>query len=261
MINATSSSNTFLYELNVKKGRLDNLIKHIDEQNEKLANEPSNVINQSIDKFQSKSRLKDDAKGLLSLSGYTPSLKVSIWGKLNGLDTSISKTRQKELRDFIESTQILGLTGDYKLNKSIKAKVMSIDEYIKVHKKHEGVARYEDSELYNMLDMYSDINEFKQKWLEFSTRRHNDLRASEELANYVAPASIADVGSSDPQLARRLMMDKQPKSEIITYELEKDPNFAFLKDKIDQIDEKIGLEILGDTEKLIAQKKKLDMYV
>ncbi|MGG7073020.1 hypothetical protein U5B43_02000 [Campylobacter sp. 9BO] len=50
-------------------------------------------------------------------------------------------------------------------------------------------------------------------------------------------------------------MDKQSKSKIITYELEKDPNFAFLKDKIDQIDEKIGLEILGDTKNLQLKRK------
>ena len=47
------------------------------------------------------------ARKAYSLSGYTEDDKISIWGKINGLDPSMSKGEVAELKKFIDSTKVL----------------------------------------------------------------------------------------------------------------------------------------------------------
>ena len=57
---------------------------------------------------------------IFSLSGYTKDDKISVWGKINGLDPSIDKEKATELKKFIDSTKALaaneGLAGYKNLN-------------------------------------------------------------------------------------------------------------------------------------------------
>ena len=45
------------------------------------------------------------ARRIFSLSGYTRDDKISIWGKLNGLDPSTDKEKAAELKSFVDSTR------------------------------------------------------------------------------------------------------------------------------------------------------------
>ena len=42
----------------------------------------------------------------LSLSGYSSNDKISIWGKMNGLDSSMGKDEVASLKNFVDSTKL-----------------------------------------------------------------------------------------------------------------------------------------------------------
>lgn len=42
----------------------------------------------------------------LSLSGYSSNYKISIWGKINGIDSSMSKDEVASLKNFVDSTKL-----------------------------------------------------------------------------------------------------------------------------------------------------------
>ena len=111
----------------------------------------------------------------LSLSGYSSNYKISIWGKINGIDSSMSKDEVASLKNFIDSTKL------WRLNSIITSEKngFSVDEFIKNHKmsinnkiiNNAFGALYLSREATNLLDSDLSIDKFKDKWLEFTAER------------------------------------------------------------------------------------------
>jgi len=66
----------------------------------------------------------------LSLSGYSSNDKISIWGKINGIDSSMSKDEVASLKNFVDSTKL------WRLNSIITSEKngFSVDEFNKTCK-------------------------------------------------------------------------------------------------------------------------------
>ena len=106
---------------------------------------------------------------IFSLSGYTKDDKISVWGKINGLDPSVNKSEVAELKKFIDSTKALaaneGLAGYKNLN---------VDD---VRTDLGGVGTGFMSgfvmlrEITDLLDSDMHIDKFKDKWLEFTAEK------------------------------------------------------------------------------------------
>ena len=62
-----------------------------------------------IKKGSSISDSQDAARKTFSLSGYTSEREISVWGKLSGLDKSMSKDEVENLKKFVDSVKILGI--------------------------------------------------------------------------------------------------------------------------------------------------------
>ena len=112
----------------------------------------------------------------LSLSGYSSNDKISIWGKMNGLDSSMGKDEVASLKNFVDSTKL------WRINSIITSEKngFSVDEFNKTYKisttldaliNHENGALHLSREATNLLDSDLDTNEFKDKWLEFTAER------------------------------------------------------------------------------------------
>ena len=115
----------------------------------------------------------------LSLSGYSSNDKISIWGKMNGLDSSMGKDEVASLKNFVDSTKL------WRLNSIITSEKngFSVDEFNKTYKisastdnlniliNHANGTLYLNREATNLLDSDLSIDEFKDKWLEFTAER------------------------------------------------------------------------------------------
>ena len=106
---------------------------------------------------------------IFSLSGYTKDDKISVWGKINGLDSSIDKEKATELKKFIDSTKALaaneGLAGYKNLN---------VDD-VRTDLGDVGTGFMPGfvmlREITDLLDSDMDIDKFKDKWLEFTAEK------------------------------------------------------------------------------------------
>jgi len=106
---------------------------------------------------------------IFSLSGYTKDDKISVWGKINGLDPSIDKEKATELKKFIDSTKALaaneGLAGYKNLN---------VDD-VRTDLGGVGTGFMPGfvilREITDLLDSDMDIDKFKDKWLEFAAEK------------------------------------------------------------------------------------------
>ena len=114
------------------------------------------------------------ARKAYSLSGYTEDDKISIWGKINGLDPSMSKGEVAALKKFIDSTKVL------QNNSNMENDVFSVDEFMSVfnvdigsfgvgHTKGIGLKMAVD--MTNLLDSDMDLEKFKDKWLEVTAEK------------------------------------------------------------------------------------------
>ena len=114
------------------------------------------------------------ARKAYSLSGYTEDDKISIWGKINGLDPSMSKGEVTELKKFIDSTKVL------KNNSNMENDVFSVDGLMSTfnvdlggfgvgHTKGTGLKMAVD--MTNLLDSDMDLEKFKDKWLEVAAEK------------------------------------------------------------------------------------------
>ena len=116
----------------------------------------------------------------LSLSGYSSNDKISIWGKINGLDSSMSKDEVASLKNFVDSTKL------WRLNSIITSEKngFSVDEFNKTYKiytnvtnalgaliNHDIGALHLSREATNLLDSDLSVDKFKDKWLEFTAER------------------------------------------------------------------------------------------
>ncbi|MBF0901784.1 MAG: hypothetical protein HXK57_03985 [Campylobacter concisus] len=116
----------------------------------------------------------------LSLSGYSSNDKISIWGKINGIDSSMSKDEVASLKNFVDSTKL------WRLNSIITSEKngFSVDEFNKTYNisasatdalgimiNHANGALHLSREATNLLDSDLSIDDFKDKWLEFTAER------------------------------------------------------------------------------------------
>lgn len=117
----------------------------------------------------------------LSLSGYSSNYKISIWGKINGIDSSMSKDEVASLKNFVDSTKL------WRLNSILTSEKngFSVDEFNKTYKistnvtntlgalinNHDNGTLHLSREATNLLDSDLSIDDFKDKWLEFTAER------------------------------------------------------------------------------------------
>ena len=116
----------------------------------------------------------------LSLSGYSSNDKISIWGKINGIDSSMGKDEVASLKNFVDSTKL------WRLNSILTSEKngFSVDEFNKTYKistnvtntlvaliNHDNGTLHLSREARNLLDSDLSIDEFKDKWLEFTAER------------------------------------------------------------------------------------------
>ena len=117
----------------------------------------------------------------LSLSGYSSNDKISIWGKMNGLDSSMGKDEVASLKNFVDSTKLWRASSILTSEKN----GFSVDEFNKTYKistnvtntlgalinNHDNGTLRLSREATNLLDSDLSIDEFKDKWLEFTAER------------------------------------------------------------------------------------------
>ena len=117
----------------------------------------------------------------LSLSGYSSNDKISIWGKINGLDSSMGKDEVASLKNFVDSTKLWRASSILTSEKN----GFSVDEFNKTYKistnvtntlgalinNHDNGTLRLSREATNLLDSDLSIDEFKDKWLEFTAER------------------------------------------------------------------------------------------
>ena len=164
----------------------------------------------------------------LSLSGYSSNDKISIWGKINGLDSKMGKDEVASLKNFVDSTKL------WRLNSILASEKngFSVDEFIKNHKMNVNNkitnnafgALYLSREATNLLDSDLSIDEFKDKWLEFTAERilgeHANVKISfKDGALHYEQSSdkkrIEFLGQ--PMLHRVSYADKNSKDEFLKF--------------------------------------------
>lgn len=196
------------------------------------------------------------ARRIFSLSGYTKDDKISVWGKINGLDPNVSKEKAAELKSFIDSTRALRAhIGDP--SDIFRQDVFSVDKFLSKFNvdlggfgpglgMRSGSGLIMDAKTSKLLDSDMSEEEFKDKWLEFT---------AEKILGEYANVKISLVGGA-------LNFDQTPAKERITLlgqdiedrvsyadEASKKEFFKFLKDAF-----KNG-ESIGDALQKIALKK------
>ena len=164
----------------------------------------------------------------LSLSGYSSNDKISIWGKMNGLDSSMGKDEVASLKNFVDSTKLWRASSILTSEKN----GFSVDEFIKNHKmsinnkiiNNAFGALYLSREATNLLDSDLSIDEFKDKWLEFTAERilgeHANVKISfKDGALHYEQSSdkkrIEFLGQ--PMLHRVSYADKNSKDEFLKF--------------------------------------------
>ena len=114
------------------------------------------------------------ARKAYSLSGYTEDDKISIWGKINGLDPSMSKDEVADLKKFIDSTKVLQSSSN------MENDVFSVDGFMgafSVDLGSFGVGNTKGTglkmavDMAKLLDSDMDLEKFKDKWLEVAAEK------------------------------------------------------------------------------------------
>ena len=181
----------------------------------------------------------------LSLSGYSSNDKISIWGKINGLDSTMSKDEVASLKNFVDSTKL------WRLNSILTSEKngFSVDEFNKTYNmsagatdtlgiitNHSNGTLYLSREAINLLDSDLGTNEFKDKWLEFTAEKilgeHANVKISfkDGALSYEqtsAKKRIEFLGQATPH--RVSYADKNSKDEFLKFlkeSFEKGENIA-----------------------------------
>jgi len=176
----------------------------------------------------------------LPLSGYSSNDKISIWGKINGLDSGANKDEVTSLKNFVDSTKLWRASSILTSEKN----GFSVDEFIKNHKmsinnkiiNNAFGALYLNREATNLLDSDLSIDEFKDKWLEFTAERilgeHANVKISfKDGALHYEQSSdkkrIEFLGQ--PMLHRVSYADKNSKDEFLKFLKTSNPSHFFCK--------------------------------
>ena len=193
---------------------------------------------------------------IFSLSGYTRDDKISVWGKINGLDSSVSKEKAAELKSFVDSTRaLIAHAGDP--SDIFRRDVFSVDKFMKSYdvdlggfglglgmRSGSGLAM--DAEASKLLDSDMSEEEFKDKWLEYAANK-----ILGEYANVKISLKDGALNFDQTPTKERITLLGQDLETRVSYadEASKKEFFKFLKDVF-----KNG-ESIGDVLQKIALKK------
>ncbi|WP_297966852.1 hypothetical protein [uncultured Campylobacter sp.] len=196
------------------------------------------------------------ARRIFSLSGYTRDDKISIWGKMNGLDPSTDKEKAAELKSFVDSTRaLIAHAGDP--SGIFRQDVFSVDKFLSKFNvdlggfgtglgMRSGSGLVMDAEASKLLDSDMSEEEFKDKWLEYAANK-----ILGEYANVKISLKDGALNFDQTPAKERITLLGQEIEDRVSYadEASKKEFFKFLKDVF-----KNG-ESIGDALQKIALKK------
>ena len=203
-----------------------------------------------IKKGSSISDSQDAARKTFSLSGYTSEGEISVWGKLSGLDKSMSKDEVENLKKFVDSVKILGIG----MFGNLDGGVLSVDKVnhniikdgqgtfgLGIIKNLGGILKDESLDL---LDSGMSVEEFKKEWLDYAIRKRAELEIKSEFGEN------KDV-RSDKEKFRFIKSD----GDVRTYVMEMNGKKYYLNISLSHADsaEKIS-DTLDNIREFISQK-------
>ena len=193
---------------------------------------------------------------IFSLSGYTRDDKISVWGKMNGLDPSTDKEKAAELKSFVDSTRaLIAHAGDP--SDIFRQDVFSVDKFLSKFNvdlggfgpglsMRSGSGLIMDAEASKLLDSDMSEEEFKDKWLEYAANK-----ILGEYANVKISLKDGELNFDQTPAKERITLLGQDLETRVNYadEASKKEFFKFLKGLF-----KNG-ESIGDALQKIALKK------
>ena len=123
-------------------------------------------------------------RGVFSLSGYTLDEKISVWGKISGLDGSFSRSEAENLKKFINSS---GAFGFDKLTRDLAGyDTTNVDEFAKKYINHEypflGIEYNAGNKGMEILDSDMSVDEFKDRWAEYTVLKRLGESGAERIS-------------------------------------------------------------------------------
>ena len=200
------------------------------------------------------------ARRIFSLSGYTRDDKISIWGKMNGLDPSTDKEKAAELKSFVDSTRaLIAHAGDP--SDIFRQDVFSVDKFLSKFNvdlggfgpglgMRSGSGLIMDAEASKLLDSDMSEEEFKDKWLEYAANK-----ILGEYANVKISLENGTLNFDQTPAKERITLLGQDIEDRVSYadEASKKEFFKFLKDVF-----KNGESIADVLQKIALKKSNFD---
>ena len=200
------------------------------------------------------------ARRIFSLSGYTRDDKISIWGKMNGLDPSTDKEKAAELKSFVDSTRaLIAHSGDP--SDIFRQDVFNVDKFLNKFNvdlggfgtglgMRSGSGLIMDAEASKLLDSDMSEEEFKDKWLEYAANK-----ILGEYANVKISLKDGALNFNQTPAKERITILGQEIEDRVSYadEASKKEFFKFLKDVF-----KNGESIGGALQKIALKKGDFD---
>ena len=123
-------------------------------------------------------------RGVFSLSGYTLDEKISVWGKISGLDGSFSRSEAENLKKFINSS---GAFGFDKLTRDLAGyDTTNVDEFAKKYINREypflGIEDNTGNRGMEILDSDMSVDEFKDRWAEYTVLKRLGESGAERIS-------------------------------------------------------------------------------
>ena len=227
-----------------------------------------------VDDWRKELGLKPDepvfARRIFSLSGYTRDDKISIWGKMNGLDPSTDKEKAAELKSFVDSTRaLIAHAGDP--SDIFRQDVFSVDRFLSKFNvdlggfglglgMRSGSGLIMDAKASKLLNSDMSEEEFKDKWLEYAANK-----ILGEYANVKISLTDGTLNFDQTPAKERITLLGQEIEDRVSYadEASKKEFFKFLKDmfkngeSIGDVLQKITLK-KGDFDEKIVEKAQAD---
>ena len=197
---------------------------------------------------------------IFSLSGYTKDDKISVWGKINGLGSSVSKEKAAELKSFVDSTRaLIAHSGDP--SDIFRQDVFNVDKFLNKFNvdlggfgtglgMRSGSGLVMDAEASKLLDSDMSEEEFKDKWLEYAANK-----ILGEYANVKISLKDGALNFNQTPAKERITILGQEIEDRVSYadEASKKEFFKFLKDVF-----KNGESIGGALQKIALKKGDFD---
>ena len=123
-------------------------------------------------------------RGVFSLSGYTLDEKISVWGKISGLDGSFSRSEAENLKKFINSSWAFGFD---KLTRDLAGyDTTNVDEFTKKYINREypflGIEYNAGNKGMEILDSDMSVDEFKDRWAEYTVLKRLGESGAERIS-------------------------------------------------------------------------------